>query len=494
MKLNRRLAAVAAAAVVGPTVLMTTPAMAGEVTQPTVTVPDTEPKDDAAPAEALEAPAAPEAKQPEAKKPETQTTQKSQTGKPAGQTAPQKADGAPDDEYEQPTGILRGPEVTVRGIPKDGFKNDGSWTKLTVEVDNAGHSAVPNYTPSINVMQWDGGFTTSQVKVERLVGGVWQPVKAVTAETMGPGFKYYLGKTDSVAAEANYTVDVRIGFTADTPALAFEMYSDGTSRDGSVVKASPSSWYQSKIVGAEGGGETQPTMIEGPALTVSEAPATVTAGGGWANVTVRVDNTGKDAQAAFDLGMTVSHLNQPGMNRDQLEVEVYSKDEHGVLGWHRTYDRVGDPDNFGYELASGPIGSGKAFDVQVRFRVSANSPKGDLSIRFWGAGPYDEETHSYVASRSKARLTTIVAGETNPGGNTGNTGNTGNQPKPDGGATPIGTGTGSASGAVPAPTGGELASTGADPAASWALGASGMAVAMGAALVAGTGRRRRTTA
>ncbi|WP_411105183.1 hypothetical protein [Streptomyces sp. cmx-4-9] len=223
-------------------------------------------------------------------------------------------------------------------------------------------------------------------------------------------------------------------------------------------------------------------------------------------MSVRVDNTGKDAQKVFDLGLSLDHLERAGMTRDQLQVEVYSKDENGVLGWHPTYERIGDNDHFGYELASGAIGSGKSFDVQVRIRVSADAPKGDFSIRIWGSGPFDEENNSQVRSRSKARLTKIVAAGANNGGNgdnsggsTGNgnpggTGSTPNQPKPDGGATPIGTGTATGTGTGTAPAGGELAATGADPATSWALGGAGLAVAMGAALVAGTGRRRRTTA
>ncbi|MCY0945473.1 hypothetical protein [Streptomyces antarcticus] len=112
MKLNKRLAAVAAAAVVGPTMLMTTPAMADEAVQPAVTVPDTEPLGDAAPAAAAkpadqpaQAPAA-QAKQSEVQKPETQ--------KPAGQTASKAAEKASDDAYEQPTSTLMGPEVTVQ--------------------------------------------------------------------------------------------------------------------------------------------------------------------------------------------------------------------------------------------------------------------------------------------------------------------------------------------------------------------------------------------
>ncbi|MFJ6794988.1 hypothetical protein [Streptomyces sp. NPDC091268] len=509
MKLNKRVAAVAGAAVVGPMMLMATPAMADEAAQPAVSVPDEEPKGDAAPAaaDAAEATAVPESKQPQGQtQPQTQPQTQGQDGPaPTGQTVAKAAENPADDAYEPPTGILMGPEVTVHGLPEDGFKNDGTWTKLTVEVDNAGHRAVPNYTPSINIMQWDGGFTTSQVKVERLVGGAWQPVKAITAESMGPGFKYALGTTASVAAEADYTVEVRIAFTADTPVLPFEMYSDGASRNGSVVSSSPGTWYQSKIEGADDQGDTQPTIIDGPALTVGDVPATLTAGGDWTNLTVHVDNAGKDALADYVLDMAVFHLDRPGMNSGQIDVEVYSRDENGVLGWHPTYDRSGgEQDGFGFEIASGAIGSGKAFDVQVRIRVSATAPKGDLTIRFWGSGPYDEENHSYVQSRSKGRLTKIVAAESHHGGNTGNggitgnTGNTGNQPKPDGGATPINTGSGSGTSTgtstVTAPVGGELAATGSGPATSWALGGAGVAVAMGAALVAGTGRRRRTTA
>ncbi|MER5762077.1 hypothetical protein [Streptomyces sp. NPDC002082] len=60
-----------------------------------------------------------------------------------------------------------------------------------------------------------------------------------------------------------------------------------------------------------------------------------------------------------------------------------------------------------------------------------------------------------------------------------------NNPGPNGGSTPIiapGTGT---------PPGGELATTGSSPATTWALGGAGVTLAMGAALIAGTGRHRR---
>ncbi|MFD3556259.1 hypothetical protein ACFWWA_29785 [Streptomyces goshikiensis] len=61
-----------------------------------------------------------------------------------------------------------------------------------------------------------------------------------------------------------------------------------------------------------------------------------------------------------------------GTHPDRIQVEVYGRDEHRVLGWrHPAYDRLAEADSFVYELAPGPIGSGKAFDVRLRIRVSA---------------------------------------------------------------------------------------------------------------------------
>ncbi|MFF4457218.1 hypothetical protein [Streptomyces goshikiensis] len=93
---------------------------------------------------------------------------------------------------------------------------------------------------------------------------------------------------------------------------------------------------------------------------MSQAPESITAGGGWANVSVHVDNAGKNAGKQFDLGMILSRLDPARMDGDQIQVEVYSRDERGVLGWHPTYDRLGEEDRFAYEIASGPVGSGAA--------------------------------------------------------------------------------------------------------------------------------------
>ncbi|MFD3556555.1 hypothetical protein ACFWWA_31285 [Streptomyces goshikiensis] len=56
-------------------------------------------------------------------------------------------------------------------------------------------------------------------------------------------------------------------------------------------------------------------------------------------MSVHVDNADKQ----FDLGMILSRLDPARMDGDQIQVEVYSRNERGVLGWHPTYDRLGVP-------------------------------------------------------------------------------------------------------------------------------------------------------
>ncbi|MGW6691088.1 hypothetical protein [Streptomyces sp. NPDC054961] len=490
----KRIAAVAAAAVVGP-VLLTTPAMAEEHEQSAVTVPDAEPKDDAAPAAGptTEAekpattgtPAEPPAGGPAVAPPAAPQAPTVQTPAPPAVQAPAKdaADTPAEDPDEEPsTGILMGPEVSVRGIPQTGFKADGNWTALTVQVDNSGHVAVPNYTPEITVMQWDGKIKASQVKVERRVtagdGSVsWQPAKLVHGPQYGPGLVYQLGTTASLAIDAVHIVDVRVSFAADTPVVPFELAADGTSRTDGKINASPTTWYNTSITGATPNND-QPVVTEGPALTIGGLPDGLAVGGAWQDLTVHVDNSGKPALDDFHLYLTLARPDWVAMEGEQLEVEVYGKN-----GWERA--ELGYNDGFYVvnHLAGGPIPAGKAFDVKLRIRFTADTPLGYAQFRASGTVL---EIGSNIESASRPVLLKILAARPDT--------NTGNQPGPNGGTTtPISdtgsTGhTGTTTGA-----GGELAATGADAATSWALGGAGLALAMGAALVAGTGRRRRRT-
>ncbi|WP_329099750.1 hypothetical protein [Streptomyces sp. NBC_01439] len=497
MKSIKRMAAVAAVAVAGPTILTATPAMAAD--QPAVIVPDVAPKDDAAdagtpapavpdvkapapvvPAPAVPAPAVPDAQAP-APKP---------APAPAADKAAKDAKSDEDTQGAESDGILMGPEVTVAGIPKNGFKADGGWTPLQVTVDNGGHVAVPNYTPSISVDGYGAEFKPSQVKVEwKAAGGTWQPAKLAQGEALGSSLQYSFGTNPSLAKGTSYTVDVRIAFAADTPVVPFDLTSAGKSRVGNHVNHSPTSWYNTTITGAVDDRENP--FVEGPALTVNGVPETIKAGGDWTNLSVHVDNGGKEALKGFDVGMVLARPDWVKMKPSQIKAEVLSKDKDGKVGWHAAEIWAEEEGVFfGIDLAGGPVPAGKSFDVQVRIRFTADAPLGPVSIFSWGSSNVGlGSPKPWADSRSKVRLTDIVAASTDTGGN-------GNQPKPNGGAKPItdtssGTGTTGNTGTT---TGGELAATGSDPATTWALGGAGVALAMGAALVAGTGRRRRTTA
>ncbi|MCX4804277.1 hypothetical protein OG594_21970 [Streptomyces sp. NBC_01214] len=505
----KRIAAVAAAAVVGP-VLLTTPAMADEQRQPAVTTPDAEPKGDTAPAAgetaaaekpattattaapattgtSAEPPASGSAVAPPAvpQPPAAQTPAPPAAGTPAHPAAgtPAKDAAGPateDPDQELPTGMLMGPEVSVQGIPKAGFKADGSWTPLTVQVDNSGHVAVANYTPEISVTHRDGKIKASQVKVEQRVtaadGSVsWQPAKLVQGPQFGNGFVYKLATTTSVAVDAVYAIDVRISFAADTPVVAFDLTADGTSRIGGKTSASPTSWYSTGITGATPDND-QPVVTEGPKLTIGGLPGGLAVGGAWQDLTVHVDNSGKPALDDFHLYFTLARPDWVPTEGEKLEVEVYGKN-----GWERAELGYSDGYYIVNHLAGGSIPAGKTFDVKLRIRFAADTPLGYAQFQASGTVL---EIGSHLRSSSRPVLVKILAADPN----------TGNRPGPNGGTTTPISATGS-TGQTGTTTGagGELAATGADAASSWALGGAGVALAMGAALVAGTGRRRRTT-
>ncbi|MEU9148179.1 hypothetical protein [Streptomyces sp. NPDC048349] len=496
MKKIKRMAAVAAVAVAGPTVLTATPALAAE--QPAVIVPDVAPKDDAtdavtppAPeptpttpvveAPVVEAPApTPVAEKPSAPAPAPAPAPAEQ---PAKETKPAA------DKQDAADGILMGPDVTIAGIPKNGFKPGGGWTQLKVTVDNSGHTWVPGLQPQLSIGKAEGKLKSSHYKIEYRVthqdgSTFWTPATALNTDGDGSSMSgYWVGIVGPLDRGASYDIDVRISFTADAPRVAFDMASDAVSKqiDGTQNWA-PTTWYDAKIEGAEDGEESP--IVEGPALSVNGVPESITAGGGWTNLSVRVDNSGKEALDTFAVGLVLARPDWTPIKGSQVKVEVLSKDKDGNAGWHEAEVQAGEESAFlGADLAAGPVAAGQSFDVQVRIRLTADAQLGDLRISSWGTSQVSPETPApWAHSWSKARLTKIVAADPATGDN-------GNQPNPNGGAKPITDTTTGGTG-----TGGELAATGADAATTWALGGAGVALALGAALVAGTGRRRRTTA
>ncbi|MCX4804921.1 hypothetical protein OG594_25500 [Streptomyces sp. NBC_01214] len=629
----KRMAVVAAAAVAGQTFLMAAPAMAEE--HPAVTVPDAVPVDTTGPSDGTQAPAKEKSQEPAQEtaekkaeqKPEQKPEQKARAedsgaqqpavqavaapaapDAPAVPTAPEAGARTPaqaaqpealaDGEDSGSDRILMGPEVTVQGIPAAGFKADGSWTPLTVTVDNSGHLAVDEYTPVLGVSQAAGQFGPAHINVEyRTAGGPW--TAAVPVQSTAPTLGYALGSAAAVPAGQIRTIDVRISFAADTPVVPFDLTADGRGRVGTATGSSPTSLYATRITGAPGGDE-DPVRVGGPALTVSGVPESVRAGGDWTELSVRVDNAGRAELAAFDLGLVLARPDFISMQVSQITVEVLRPGAEGQPAAWQSVEIVTDEDGYFFAggLVRGPIGAGAAFDVPVRVRFSADAPTGSVSFFAWGTSQVDAETPPpWADSRSPRRLTTLLeptpapgggtpgggtpGGETpgggtpgggtpggeTPGGGTPGSGTPGSgtpgsgtpgsgtpggetpggespgggtpgsgTPRgetPGGGTPGSGTpgsgtpgngtqgsetpGSGTPGGNVPVPNGGTgaapistlpnsgsntgtavnasapLAATGADPATSWALGGAGVALAMGAALVAGTGRRRRRT-
>ncbi|MCX5177732.1 hypothetical protein [Streptomyces virginiae] len=461
----KRMAVVAAAAVAGQTLLMAAPAVAEE--HPAVTAPDVVPADTAGPSDDAQAPAKEKnqknqgQKQEKAEEKAEQTPEKKPAEKAGGQAeektpaedtgaqqpaaqavaapaapdapavpaAPEAgartlAQAAPPETLEagEDTGsdrILMGPEVTVQGIPAAGFKADGSWTPLTVTVDNSGHVAVDEYTPVLGVSQAAGQFGPAHINVEySTAGGPW--TAAAPVQSAAPTLGYALGSAAAIPAGQIRTIDVRISFAADTPVVPFDLTADGRGRVGTSTGNSPTSSYATRITGAPGGDE-DPVRVEGPALTVSGVPESVRAGGDWTELSVRVDNAGKAELAAFDLGLVLARPDFVSMQVSQTTVEVLRPGADGQPAAWQSVEITSDEDGYFFAggLVRGPIGAGAAFDVPVRVRFAADAPTGSVSFFAWGTSQVDAETPPpWAGSRSTRRLTTLLEPAPAPGGET----------------------------------------------------------------------------
>ncbi|MCX4693098.1 hypothetical protein [Streptomyces sp. NBC_01408] len=227
--------------------------------------------------------------------------------------------------------------------------------------------------------------------------------------------------------------------------------------------------------------EDEDMVATGPKLGLNGIPTTFKAGGDWTQFALSIDNSNGKPQASYVLVLAVANETLE-LQGDDVQVQV-------LFGgtWHNVeiIDDGGTPVALLTDDLNIPKG---AFDLQVRIKFNAGAPAGEIAIAAAGGSNEDENVWSdTVWTESK-----IVKG--------GN----GNTPKPNGGSKPVeqaghvntpGSGTTGTTGTTSTTnTAGQLAETGSDAATSWALGASGVALAMGAALVAGTGRRRRPTA
>ncbi|WP_329378687.1 hypothetical protein OG625_10660 [Streptomyces sp. NBC_01351] len=463
----QHMAVVAAAAVVGPTVLMATPAMANEVQNPAVTTPDAEPKDDTAP-ESGEPVTQPEAGQPEAGQPAPEPGQP-EAGQPeAGQPQAPKDETKPGAAEEQ--NAAQAPSMTLTGLPQE-FKAGSDWREFSLHVDNSGRAKADDYSLelalwTLDTLAWEAEDIQTEVYAPNAAGTWgWQKIEAYGSEE---AYSFAVADVDIEANEV-FDLKLRMKFAKDTPASKFSLST--TAEGGSADRVR----YLSKVTAAP------KSDHEGPKVALKGLPeAGLTAGGAWQPLTLNVDNTGNEA---FDrYGFRVLFFNSgDSLKAKQVEFEVW--DGANWVGVEN------NPANHGFVMDfERAVGKDAKFDIQLRVKIAPDAPLGEAILVIDAS--YDDDIMSnliYVETSIHAPGTDPG---TNPGGGGESGGDTGNQPKPDGGAAPIvDQGAGTTAG-----TGGQLAATGSDPATTWALGGAGVALAMGAALVAGTGKRRRPTA
>ncbi|MEU9085287.1 hypothetical protein [Streptomyces sp. NPDC048357] len=466
MKL-KRIAMVAAAAVVGPTVLMATPAMADEVRNPAVTTPDAAPKDDTAPAtgETPQAPDAPGA--PEASKPEAGQQPAAPQAQPKPQPQPQPAEtvtsggaGKTDETPASPA-----PKLTLDGLPKE-FTSGAGWSEFSLHVDNSGRPAVDDYSLelvlwTLDTFGWEAGDIQTQVYAPDSKGAWgWHTIAADGSEEV-----YSLGLAD-VDIEKNEVFDLklRMKFGKDTPPSRFSLST--TAEGGTADRVR----YESKVTSPD----DEQEQNNGPKIAVQGLPAGgFTAGGDWQPFSLGVDNSGKEKIDNYGFAVFFDN-NSETLKSKHLAIEVWDG-ERWVDAKNDTSSQVA------WTNIERAVGKDAKFDIRLRAKFTEDAPVGPIFIAVL-AGDHGEDG---ITSDVAFAYSSITAPGTEPG--TGDGGTTGNQPKPDGGSTPV-------KDTTPVTTGGRLAETGTDAATSWALGGAGVALAMGAALVAGTGRRRRPTA
>ncbi|MFF4450283.1 hypothetical protein [Streptomyces sp. NPDC001502] len=468
MKL-KRIAMVAAAAVVGPTVLMATPAMADEVSSPAVTTPDAAPKDDAAPAtgETTET-AAPDAQKPgSVQQPQAPETQQQPKQEQPAEAAPaeKKAEKKAEEQV-----AAAGPKLTLDGLPTS-FAAGAGWSGFSLHVDNSGRPAVDAHSLelvlwTLDTFGWEAGDIQTEIYAPDSKGAWgWHAVEAYGSEEV---YSFSLADVDVEKNEV-FDLKLRMKFGKDTPPSRFSLSTTSEGGSGDRVR------YESKVTGP--GQEEN----NGPKVAVQGLPkGGFTAGGAWQPFFLSVDNSGK--KKIDEYGFTLIFDNAVNSIRGKhLDLEIWNGER-----WVPT---VKDPSGqLAGTIIARAVGKDAKFDIMLRAKFGKDAPVGKI----FAVVLADDHGVDHITSDVAFAHTSI-----NPAASTGN------QPTPDGGAKPIvdgngtgnasGTGTGTGTGTAPT-TGGQLAETGSDAATSWALGGAGVALAMGAALVAGNGRRRRPSA
>ncbi|MFD9335204.1 hypothetical protein ACFWBF_12475 [Streptomyces sp. NPDC060028] len=380
-----------------------------------------------------------------------------------------------------------GPKLRLDGLPQGGFRaGAATWRTLTLKVDNTGRAGTGEYRVGVDLVpQAAQDIRAGQVEVEFLATtadgqSYWHPVEVVEEDGKLQIFTY--GGEYAAGEQRDLVFQVR--FAGDTPRTSFSLNVVGAGDPHHGGAVSDMATYYSGIIGA-----TEAAHVQGPRMTFEGTPdAGFQAGADWQNLTLHLDNTGRGAVDDFLLATHMGRGEGEGSWVTTSQVQLQAR---GVNGWHDV-ELGGSEEVMGGDIGRLSLKAGAKTSVDLRIRFTADTVPGSFNLMF-GGSVLNEAANEFVSSLTDNKTTKIIAAAgTDTGGQTGNGGSTGNTPKPDGGAaTPIG---GAGNPHTAPTTGGQLAATGTDPATTWALGGAAVALSMGAALVAGTGRRRRPTA
>ncbi|MBT2449295.1 hypothetical protein J7F03_19805 [Streptomyces sp. ISL-43] len=385
------------------------------------------------------------------------------------------ADDNGGDEAQHPA-----PTLSVGEVSTDGFIAGADWEHFSAYVKNDGE-AVDDYALDMVLTTLDTtALEQGDLQVE--VGGItpsgawgWTPV---TSDGSGEVWTHELATLD-LKKNDQVRVQIRMRFAKDAPGTGLSLRFSGAA--GGVHSQDVD--HRTKLSHGEN------AAYLAPKLRQQGLPDSLTAGGAPAQSTVTVDNSKGEALDDFMLALSFKDAGKPAGQANKLKPGQVKLETRGSDGtWHEE-DLWSGQDGVPYRDFLIDLDGHEVVTLTYRVSVTADAPAGPVAVELSGVS---DETGSQPGVVAEANSTTLrILAPTSPdngngdGGGDGEPGGTGNDPRPDGGADPA---------AAASATGGRLAATGADPATTWALGGAGVALAMGAALVAGTGRRRRPTA
>ncbi|WP_411106700.1 hypothetical protein [Streptomyces sp. cmx-4-9] len=384
------------------------------------------------------------------------------------------------------------PRIRLGGLPPAGFTaGDPNGRVLTLGVDNSGRPGTGEFRVGVDLVTEGAEIRPDQVQVEFLATTVhgesyWHPVEV----RMEDGKLRIFDHGGEYGAGEKRDLVFQVRFAQGTPATSFSLRLSGTGSAQHGGAAADPVAYSSHI-----GSPSESADVEGPRMAVDGFPSGgFRAGGDWHELQLQLDNTGKADLADF---LVAAHMGRgagegPWVTASQVRLQA-----QGAAGW---YDIAidGSEETLGGDIGAVPLRAGEQTTLKLRVRFTGDTVPGDFHVLFDGYA--HAPSGQFVSSGTVSVPTRILAPATGTGTGIGTGTGTGDgsggaragggadQPQPHGAARPA---AGPGGGVAAATVGGRLATAGADPAAAWALGGAGLAVAMGAAFVAGTGKRRR---